>query len=174
MLLELPWFRISHALIASSVLMLSAHLSFLVHSTGSRVPLCMLGMGQALWRTAFGPGLALSLQNGTENSAQHTHSLLEGSTVETSGPNNANGRDDASRACEASVYSPGNKDRSLLTPVGFGLASSTLNLAVGIVTNVVPLIESKAGFSGLELTFASLSLLALVACIMFAWSWKSA
>ena len=99
---------------------------------------------------------------------------MEGPTLETSGPNNTNGRDDASRAREARVSSPGNKDRSLLTPVGFGLASSTLNLAVGIVTNVVPLIESIAGFSGLEFTFASLNLLALVACIMFAWSWKAA
>ncbi|KAK3651064.1 hypothetical protein LTR22_012312 [Elasticomyces elasticus] len=183
LLLELPRFKISQALVASYVLMLSAHLAFLLHISGSLLPLASLGTAYALYGVAFWAGLAKSFVGETEPMAKSPESCSalvcndedEDELLATSLPSEERSLMDPNDST-ATAPSPSDSQTSTksdekynsIAPVGFGVATSTINLTTTLVPIFLAGLENLAGFTGLEFAFVAFAGFGCLASIWLA------
>jgi len=139
LLLELPGFRIPHALLVANLFMTSAHLAFFLVG-GCIGPLVALGVMNALYGVASWAGVAKSIVHAGDQAARcrpkdpEQDSLT--STYEVD-PKSADPVDDH------------------LTAVGFGCVASVLNTSAALVPFLLAVVESRAGYPGLEMVFVA-------------------
>lgn len=156
LILELSWFTIPQALFISNILMTFAHAAFFIRVTGFILPLSSLGVAYALYGTAFWAGLAQSiLYAEDEEPLLHDESsaLVSNADGDEGLSHEATNEDDihhnpAIGTAEAT---------SDLVAMGVGIATSLLNLSTAVVPMLLAVVETYAGYPGLEITFIALA-----------------
>lgn len=158
LLLELPWFRISQALLVSFIVLVAVHAAFLLRILGSLLPLTFLGMAYALYGTAFWAALAKSFVLPSAVSSDRSEDRV--------GLMNLDESPDVTQGMDASSAD----EHNTLAAVGFGLATSILNLTVAVVPILLAVLENIGGYTMLELFFIAFAGLGCMASVNLAYS----
>ncbi|RDI86293.1 hypothetical protein Vi05172_g3742 [Venturia inaequalis] len=156
-------------------MMVSAHLAFYLHIAGVLLPLIFLGTAYALYGTAFWTGLARSIlivssvtqtQDGGDGGYSRLGNTEQEGPSETEGPitRTDSGSEIATFNSATSLHDgeddghvDGEEDDVGLIAVGYGTATSVLNISTTLVPILLAGVENVAGYSGLEIVFILLA-----------------
>jgi hypothetical protein len=175
LLLEIPVLRnYSLALLLSQILMLVAHVLFLMNYSGLIVPLSVLGVGNALFSAGIWASVSVSILQaqspaymsleleslrmeeqehvaGSEiEEAERNLPMLEAET-DTLDSEGLLGIDSSRLVVENTVH--GND----LVMIGYGIITSLMSISIVVVPIFLAAAEGTAGFSGLEIVFVVLA-----------------
>lgn len=165
LLLELPWFTIPQALLIANILITSAHLAFFLRVAGCILPLSFLGIAYALYGVAFWAGLARSMLLAV---SEEPSLDLENSTPVLTADEDEE-LDNEANSDGDTHHDPARDD---LVTIGFGTATSLLNLSTALVPMLLAVVENHAGYSGLEMVFVALAGCGCLASMQLARMWS--
>lgn len=171
--------------------MVSAHLAFYLRIAGVLLPLIFLGTAYALYGTAFWTGLARSVlsvsgatpvQDGGGHGGYSRLGDIEqegdteaerpiartGSSSEIATSNSRTSLLDE----EGEGHINGEEDDGGLIAVGYGTATSVLNMSTSLVPILLAGVENVAGYPGLEVVFILLAGFGCIASIILARSYS--
>lgn len=142
-----------------------AHLLFLASpEIGPILPLCLLGVAYALFGVAFWTGLTRCLiYVGKTKSATNYRRTLQ-DTME-------GGYGTIDSDVNQSIDNP-KSHRDVITS-GFGINTSIMNIATGVVPLLLAGAENIAGYTGLEMVHLALGGLGCLASVKLACMWNS-
>ena len=159
LLLDLPWVTIPYALLAAEFIMVIAHLAFYLRVIGPTLPLSLLGIAYALNGVALWAGLARSILHA---SAKKPLPTLEGYTHLLNEDREGHDED----VNESVVVSDDMGED--LGAIGFGIATSVINVSTALIPMLLAGVENRVGYSGLEVVFVALASFGCLACIVLA------
>jgi len=149
--------------------MLLAHLCFLLYINWPVVPLVFLGVGYASFGVAFWPAVAVSVLRiqvpvpvlAVQAQLLESRSSFQSTIVpelEDGSEDNDEDIVDSEFVNEIDIEKNGN-----LVVIAYGIMTSLLNLSMGIVPIILAVMESLAGYSGLEMVFVALATVSIFA-----------
>lgn len=169
------------ALVATNILLATAHVLFLSGSTPI-IPLCLLGVAFALFGVALWAGVARCLvciqseqsrrqadsrsQGGSALAASERTGFMPRREI-TNATDRCNGEGDP-------LVDPQRRadcDDDGVFTLGFGIMTSLNNLSTAVVPVILAKLEELAGFTGLEAVFIALSVLGWIGSVRLAWAW---
>ncbi|KAH8817472.1 major facilitator superfamily domain-containing protein [Xylogone sp. PMI_703] len=190
-LLEIPRFSDKpRSLIASNMMISLAHLALLFHILGVILPLCILGTAYALYDVALWAGIASTISSEDSTDSRRRAMLFRlndrgtastESQIEPAYDVLATVDDDLDSNLENSIEEMVNPDHvedpavedDHMVAIGYGIATSFLNMSSAVVSVILAAMENIAGFPGIEISFAVLGGCGCLVSINLARMWKT-
>ncbi|KAL3456577.1 major facilitator superfamily domain-containing protein [Aspergillus heterothallicus] len=166
------------ALITSNALLMFAHGIFLMNSiTAPIIPLCLIGLADALIGVAFWGSVTRCLLN---------VSFLDDTVVRLNGDFYCETvyKDEIVPLMQEDIDIPPfpNEETGIpavpimqgeaMRTLGIGIMASLMNISTAVVPVLLAVVENLEGFMGLEVVFLALGLLGCMVCVKLAWAWE--
>lgn len=171
------------ALISSNMFLVFAHGIFLIRATATPVlPLCLLGIGDALLCVSFWASVVrclLQVETGSETTVHaQTPSLQKDDIARAENDPDKLGCEPILSSADSDLDLELEEDKvgnaaearaEVIRTLGLGIMTSLMSVSAAVVPLLLAMMEGLAGFSGLEIVFVVLAALGCLAAVRLAW-----